>query len=100
MILLICAVSAAAPIYSVSADDEAPESSVYETSDAEESLISSGDYKYSLTSDNNVCIEEYSGSEENVVIPDTIDGLSVKEIGSGAFFESSAVSVHIPSSSD
>ncbi len=100
MSLLICAVSAAAPIYSVSADDEAPESSVYETSAAEESLISSGDYKYSLTSDNNVCIEEYSGSEENVVIPDTIDGLSVKEIGSGAFFESSAVSVHIPSSVD
>lgn len=100
MSLLICAVSAAAPAYSVSAESETAEISAGETSDAEESLISSGDYKYSLTGDNNACIEEYTGSEENVIIPDTIDGLSVKEIGSSAFFESSAVSVHIPSSVD
>lgn len=90
--LTLCAASAAAPAYSAFAEEEP--SAAAEESDE---LFSYGDYKYSLTRDDTVCIEDYTGSEAEVSIPETIDGKTVAEIGSKAFFESSAATVHIPS---
>lgn len=69
-----------------------------EEENEENNYITSGDYKYSLSDDDILCIEEYIGSGGDVVIPDTIDGKPVEEIGDRAFFESSAVTVTIPAS--
>lgn len=109
----LCAASAAAPVYSAFADEEeateaAEESANTETEtesdddsdEDEDDYITSGDYKYSLTDDDEVCIQEYIGSDTDVSIPDTIDGKSVTEIGEYAFFETDIVSVNIPAGID
>ena len=50
-----------------------------------------GDYTYSILKDANdeekrgVCIEEYAGSEENLVLPEQLDGLDVVQLGYRAF---------------
>lgn len=90
--LTLCAASAAAPVYSAFAEEETSAAA-----DETEELLSYGDFKYSLTRDDTVCIEDYTGTGTDVSIPETIDGKIVAEIGSKAFFESSAVTVHIPS---
>ncbi|MBQ2257565.1 MAG: leucine-rich repeat protein, partial [Lachnospiraceae bacterium] len=52
----------------------------------EEALLGevSGDFEYSL-SGNEVTITKYTGSDENVVVPETIDGNKVVSIGYRAF---------------
>lgn len=47
---------------------------------AEDDLISSGDYKYSVNNDE-VCLEEYTGSETDIIIPDEIDGKKITSLG-------------------
>ena len=76
---------------------EIPDASAEEETE-ENNYITSGDYKYSLSDDDVLCIEEYIGSGGDVIIPDTIDGKPVQEIGERAFFESPAVTVTIPAS--
>lgn len=41
----------------------------------------SGDYTYSCTRDGRIQLERYTGSAEEVVVPDTLDGLEVCSIG-------------------
>lgn len=58
-----------------------------------------GDFEYSLTFDNGASIVKYTGSATELVIPDTLGGLPVKEIGGGAFENcTSLVSVALPES--
>lgn len=50
-----------------------------------------GSYVYQLYDDNTVLIVDYTGSEPNIVIPDTIDGKTVVTIGNGAFMSNEAI---------
>lgn len=50
-----------------------------------------GSYTYQRYDDDTVILTNYSGSEPNVIIPDTIDGKTVVTIGSGAFLNNSAI---------
>ena len=58
-----------------------------------------GDFWYRVLSDGTVCITGYSGEDENMVIPDTIDDMAVTTIDEEAFFKvSHIVTVEIPDS--
>lgn len=83
---LLISVSAVSPIYSAFAEGEEETSVTTEASGEESSeIIVSGEFSYSLTHDNTVCIEDCSSEEKNLVIPDTIDGIAVTELGKLAF---------------
>src|SRR5690606_33172619 len=58
----------------------------------------SGDYEYTDNGDGTATITSYSGSDTNLVIPDTLNSLSVTHIGANAFENKSFNSVVIPSS--
>ncbi len=45
----------------------------------------SGDYRYYLNSDNEAVISRYLGKDSEVIVPETIDGYTVGEIGTSAF---------------
>lgn len=61
--------------------------------------LTSGDYSYSLLSDDTAEITDYTGAEEKISIPSTIDGWTVTSIGQWVFQENSnLVSVTIPNS--
>lgn len=52
---------------------------------------------YSINSNNEIVITEYSGSSANMVIPESIDGKTVTSIGNEAFFENDVIeSVEFP----
>ena len=59
------------------------------TSAAEENSesvsVTSGDFQYEVLCDDEISITGYSGSEENLTLPSTIDGYTVTEIGDDAF---------------
>ena len=86
--VLLCAYGAV-PAASF-ADDEAEPTTVTEESEPEEGApygdyTISGDYMYSKTMDGDARIEDCTASGTELVIPDTIDGLTVKELGTTAF---------------
>lgn len=76
--LLICSACAVSPVC-VYAEDTT------EASVSSDSLIQSGDFIYSLTHDGKICIEDCKSTEESLVIPDTLDGIAVTELGPTAF---------------
>ncbi len=70
----------------------------------EEEIFTSGDYTYTLmvsVDDENVkaaCIESYTGSETNLVIPETLDDLPVVALGDTAFVDNDTLeTVTLPS---
>ncbi len=66
---------------------------------ADDDTITSGDWEYTLSYDDRIYIAGYTGSDTNIVIPDTIDGYTVTNIDSYAFSDCiSLVSVDIPDS--
>ncbi len=88
--LVLCA--SAVQSFSAAAEDTtaAEDNAVYTQDEAApaaetEGLITSGDFSYSLTHDNTVCIEECTSTDTDLVIPDTIDGIAVTELGKKAF---------------
>lgn len=52
-----------------------------------------GDFQYSKGGDGTITIEKYLGNDEEVVIPETIEGMPVKVIGRSAFESSEIKSV-------
>lgn len=66
-------------------DDESEPEETTDYLSAESDNITSGDFMYSVIDDNNICIESYSGTETDLVIPDTIDGMTVTELSGKAF---------------
>ena len=56
------------------------------------------DFEILRTINDTCTITEYVGSRSDVVIPETIDGLTVTKIGAEAFRESEIVSVQFPDS--
>ncbi len=53
--------------------------------DADDTYIKSGDFMYSLTHDGTVCIESCSSTAAVLMVPDTLDGIAVTELGEKAF---------------
>lgn len=91
MSLLICA---SAPAYTAFADNETEAVSEAEApaeeeteapAEVESEIKVSGDFSYSVTEEGTACIESCTSSEENLVIPEKIDGYTVTEIGKKAF---------------
>ena len=82
--ILICAGSAAAPCAAY-ADNEAETPATTAAAAAQGTYTKSGDFMYSLTPEGNACIEDYTGSAAELVVPDTLDGIPVKELGPTAF---------------
>lgn len=59
--------------------------------------MTSGDYAYRLKDDGSgIVITRYKGTDSNVVIPETIDGYVVMEIGEGAFANEELTAVTLP----
>lgn len=58
----------------------------------------SGDYEYMDNGDGTATITGYLGTATNLVIPSSVDGLTVTSIGASAFENKSLTSVVIPSS--
>ena len=46
--------------------------------------LTDGDYTYIVRSDDTAEIKSYTGSEKDIVIPDTLDGIAVTELGRSA----------------
>ncbi|MDY2957931.1 leucine-rich repeat protein [Floccifex sp.] len=55
-----------------------------------------GDYQYKTKEDGTILIDEYVGSDENVVIPSTINGKQVTEISNAFYANKTITSVVIP----
>lgn len=104
--ILICATSAASPVFSYAENElyavESDTETSQDNSADEANYKVSGDFKYSLTPSGNVCIEDCTSTAESLVIPDTIDGKKVTDLGKtalGSDHENSPfVSVTIPAS--
>lgn len=101
MSLLIC-FSASAPINSAFAVDSEEttsetmienetEENIPETTDRSETeendYIVSGDFMYSVIDDETICIESCTSTETDLVIPESIDGMTVTELSGKAFGE-------------
>ena len=54
------------------------------------------DFEYSVIRDGTISIDKYIGNAAEVVIPDTIDGKNVTEIGKEAFRSADITSVVMP----
>ena len=95
--LAVCSSMVYLPVISGYADEYIYEDTTQPETEAEEYTVS-GDYSYSLSEDGTARIEKCTSQEKEIVIPDTIDGHSVTEIGRYTFEESSVESVVIPAS--
>lgn len=108
--LMLCA-SAYMPAASQALIHEGWEESITDTTDEDKSSSTdneldsyevSGDFYYKVMEDGNISIMSYSGSDTDVVIPDTIDGKTVTDLSGkalGTDFEGSPVeTVTIPDS--
>jgi len=47
--------------------------------------ITSGDYNYTVNGDGTCTITKYTGADEDIAIPDSLDGYVVTSIGDAAF---------------
>ena len=81
--MLICAY-AAVPAINAFADEDFLVEGATEASTSKDTYTKSGDFMYSLTHDGKVCIEDCTSTAENLVIPDTLDGIAVTELGRSA----------------
>lgn len=61
------------------------ESTPEETVSEDSGYITSGNFTYSVIEDNSICIVGCTSTETDLVIPDTIDGMTVTELGGTAF---------------
>lgn len=56
-----------------------------------DNLKTSGDYTYYITELDTVCIESYKGTDTELVIPETIDGIKVTNINKNAFKDTKGI---------
>jgi len=61
------------------------ESEEYDDTQDESEYIVSGDFTYSVIDDETICIEGCTSTETDLIIPDTIDGMTVTELSGKAF---------------
>ncbi|MDE5582864.1 MAG: leucine-rich repeat domain-containing protein [Ruminococcus sp.] len=55
------------------------------TEETDDGFLTSGDFLYSIIDDDSVCIEGCTSEETELVIPETIDGMTVSELSGTAF---------------
>ena len=86
--VLIC-MTAIFPAVAVYAEDETTteiaSEEITENYSEDNGNITSGNFIYSVVDDNSICLEGYTGTETDIIIPDTIDGLTVTEMSGKAF---------------
>lgn len=82
--LIICT-TAAAPCGYTYADNEGTTAASEPSSESQDELITSGAFSYSVLSEGKISIENCSSTDKELVIPQTIDGLTVTELGRTAF---------------
>lgn len=105
MSLIICA-SAAAPSAAFAETTEASTAAQTETAEetteasteeaTDDGKIVSGDFTYSLNSDDTANIELYSGSDADVTVPAAIDGHTVTDISKDSFIDTDVETISIP----
>ncbi len=86
--LLMCFSAMAAPAAAYSENDDETISAETETSDetaADDALVTSGIFSYYVTDDGCAQIQGCSSTDTELVIPDTIDGITVTELSRTAF---------------
>lgn len=66
-------------------EETAADDSMTDNAVSDSDSITSDNFVYSVIDDGNICIEGYNGTETDIVIPETIDGLTVTEINGKAF---------------
>ena len=52
---------------------------------AQDELVTSGDYKYQVLSDGKISIEDCTSADKELTVPSSIDGYTVSELGKTAF---------------
>ncbi|MDE5619930.1 MAG: leucine-rich repeat domain-containing protein [Ruminococcus sp.] len=99
MSLLIC-FSASASVNSVFAEEteetvtesiteeEQAETEENDETQTENDYVTSGDFMYSVIDDGTICIEGCTSTETDLVIPESIDGMTVAELSGKAFGDS------------
>lgn len=65
--------------------EETTDTEITEDNTADSDNITSGNFTYSVIDDNNICLEGCTSTETDLIIPDTIDGLTVTELSGKAF---------------
>lgn len=106
MAVIIASGITAFPAGSCAADEAATEAvteAVTEAEDAtkdedEASEITSGDFTYTVDNEGNAHIVNCSSQEEELAVPDSIDGIPVTEIEARAFLEKNFKKISIPAS--
>lgn len=80
-------------VYAENTDEDDGSEAVIESEESEEEeieYITSGDYRYYVATNDNgengAVLEEYTGSDTEIVIPDTIDDIEVKALGDFTFY--------------
>lgn len=87
---ILCA-SAAAPCGYVCADNEegaataAADSATEPTTEEQSNIITSGDFSYTVIGSGKISIENCTSTDKELTVPETIDGLTVTELGKKAF---------------
>lgn len=89
----------AAPLTAAYAETEEGLAPIAETADGEsDDSIVSGDFTYTVDDDGFAHITDCSSTEDEIVVPDTIDGITVAEIEAKAFLEMHIKKITIPAS--
>ena len=70
------------------ADEEQSETEEDNEEQSENDYITSGDFMYSVIDDGAVCIEGCTSTETDLIIPESIDGMTVTELSGKAFGDS------------
>lgn len=83
--LIICTTAAAPCGYAYADNEEETTSASEPSSENQDELITSGAFSYSVLSEGKISIENCSSTDKELVIPQTIDGLTVTELGRTAF---------------
>lgn len=89
------AVSLCAAVIGSAAVCIAPDSGFSITASAA-ALKTFGDFNYWILKDSTVSISSYNGNDDNVYIPDTIDGHTVSKIAENSFSDTDIVTVTLP----
>ena len=94
LLSLLISSSAAAPVMTAYADNE--ETTAPAIVFTEVKKVESGDYTYTVGEDGVACIVDCSSEENEIVIPETIDGVTVTGIDAKAFLEKIINKITIP----
>ncbi len=94
MSLLLCFSALSTPAAVSFADNEDETSAA----DTESDILYTSDFGYTITDDDTICIESCGSHDEEVTVPEEIDGKKVTELGVDAFAVSTVKKINLPAS--